>query len=254
MTRGLGTGRSSSGNCSPGSVEDPIRTSTWTPLSIRIEPPGGHDEHLRPPRPRPACRVLPGVEDAVERRQVVPRQRVVEGRVVFRPRTKIVALARRVDHRAGRGSAGPGARGADLDAILVEHRLGARAPRRRRRGRVEARVRGAESRQRARRHAPAAAGLVAGLAVEVHDRARARPARSRARSSHPLVVPDDRDARQLRSLLVERQHGQERLLRHLDRADLLHPLLALLLLLEQLALAGDVAAVALRRARPCAWP
>src|SRR5438046_483721 len=42
------------------------------------------------------------------------------------------------------------------------------------------------------------------------------------------------------------EHGEERLLRHLDRADLLHPFLSRLLLLEQLALAADVAAVALR--------
>src|SRR6266511_4430515 len=39
--------------------------------------------------------------------------------------------------------------------------------------------------------------------------------------------------------------GQEGLLRHLHPTDLLHALLAGLLLLEQLALAGDVAAVAL---------
>ena len=42
------------------------------------------------------------------------------------------------------------------------------------------------------------------------------------------------------------QRGDEGLLRHLDPADHLHPLLALLLLLQQLALAGDVTAVALR--------
>src|SRR5579884_3796487 len=47
--------------------------------------------------------------------------------------------------------------------------------------------------------------------------------------------------------LPKLQHRQERLLRHLDASHLLHPLLALLLLLEQLALAGDVAAVALGR-------
>src|SRR6266508_996439 len=45
-----------------------------------------------------------------------------------------------------------------------------------------------------------------------------------------------------RSALEDRQ---ECLLRHLDLADLLHAFLALLLLLEQLALARDVAAVAL---------
>src|SRR3954471_14614826 len=41
------------------------------------------------------------------------------------------------------------------------------------------------------------------------------------------------------------EHGQERLLGHLDPAHLLHALLARLLLLEQLALAAHVAAVAL---------
>src|SRR5438045_887997 len=46
--------------------------------------------------------------------------------------------------------------------------------------------------------------------------------------------------------LVHPQHGQEGLLRDVDAAHALHPLLAFLLLLEQLALAGDVAAVALR--------
>src|SRR5205809_880173 len=47
--------------------------------------------------------------------------------------------------------------------------------------------------------------------------------------------------------IVEVEHGEEGLLRHLDRADLLHPPLARLLLLEQLAFAADVAAVALRK-------
>src|SRR6266550_1540225 len=45
--------------------------------------------------------------------------------------------------------------------------------------------------------------------------------------------------------LVNLQDRQERLLRDLDRPHLLHPFLSLLLLLEQLALARDVAAVAL---------
>src|SRR5947207_12167740 len=40
------------------------------------------------------------------------------------------------------------------------------------------------------------------------------------------------------------QHREKRLLRDLDFPDALHPLLAFLLLLEQLALAADVAAVA----------
>jgi hypothetical protein len=45
---------------------------------------------------------------------------------------------------------------------------------------------------------------------------------------------------------IGRQGGDERLLRHLDPTDGLHPLLALLLLLQQLALARDVTAVTLR--------
>src|SRR5690606_396709 len=47
------------------------------------------------------------------------------------------------------------------------------------------------------------------------------------------------------SSIPDLQHRQERLLRDLDRANLLHPLLPLLLLLQQLPLPGDVAAVAL---------
>ena len=52
-------------------------------------------------------------------------------------------------------------------------------------------------------------------------------------------------ARSPRRVVAELQDGQERLLGHLDAPDLLHAPLALLLLLEQLALARDVAAVAL---------
>src|SRR5919106_1692424 len=48
------------------------------------------------------------------------------------------------------------------------------------------------------------------------------------------------------ALVVEVEDGEERLLRHLHAADLLHPLLAFLLPLEQFAFPGDVAAVALR--------
>src|SRR6185437_5632467 len=51
----------------------------------------------------------------------------------------------------------------------------------------------------------------------------------------------------LLAIAVHLQYGKERLLRNLDRAHLLHPPLALLLLLEELALPGDVAAVELRR-------
>src|SRR3954451_4271479 len=46
--------------------------------------------------------------------------------------------------------------------------------------------------------------------------------------------------------LVQVEHSQKRLLRSLAATDALHPLLALFLLLEQLSLTRDVAAVALR--------
>src|SRR5262249_17377926 len=49
------------------------------------------------------------------------------------------------------------------------------------------------------------------------------------------------------SRIVRLEYRQERLLRDLDLADLLHALLPLRLLGEKLALAGDVAAVAFRR-------
>src|SRR5680860_553442 len=49
----------------------------------------------------------------------------------------------------------------------------------------------------------------------------------------------------LRPSVAGGERGDERLLGDLDAADHLHPLLALLLLLQQLTLAGDVTAVAL---------
>src|SRR5215210_8356578 len=53
------------------------------------------------------------------------------------------------------------------------------------------------------------------------------------------------DTHRREQLVLEAQRGDERLLRDLDAADLLHAPLARLLLLEQFALAGHVAAVAL---------
>src|SRR6267142_3567891 len=46
-------------------------------------------------------------------------------------------------------------------------------------------------------------------------------------------------------VLIHLEDGEKRFLRNLDRADLLHALFPFFLLLEQLALARDVAAVAL---------
>src|SRR6266536_1694831 len=68
-------------------------------------------------------------------------------------------------------------------------------------------------------------------------RARPRTVRTRSASRAPSLALRD---------VVQVEHREEGLLRYLDRADLLHPLLARLLLLEQLALPRDVAAVALR--------
>ena len=50
-----------------------------------------------------------------------------------------------------------------------------------------------------------------------------------------------------RRSLIELQNGQERLLGHFDRSDLLHALLSFFLFFEQFALARDIAAVALCR-------
>src|SRR3954467_2651750 len=49
----------------------------------------------------------------------------------------------------------------------------------------------------------------------------------------------------LAAVVAQLEHRQERLLRDLDAPDLLHPLLALLLTLEELALPRDITAVAL---------
>src|SRR5260370_36817329 len=49
-----------------------------------------------------------------------------------------------------------------------------------------------------------------------------------------------------RSLQKKLEHRHESLLWNLDRTDPLHPLLSFLLLFQELAFAGDVAAVALR--------
>src|SRR5439155_3851553 len=78
-----------------------------------------------------------------------------------------------------------------------------------------------------------------------------RPDQRRRRSRSTGTAPS-RTARARRSrsrsrlLLAYLQRRDERFLRHLDAADVLHLALALFLFLEQLALARDVAAVALR--------
>ena len=78
------------------------------------------------------------------------------------------------------------------------------------------------------------------------ERADARLAVGRERGAAALADGSHLERHQrLAAPLPDVEHREERLLRHLDRADLLHALLALLLVLEQLALARDVAAVAL---------
>src|SRR5436190_7149616 len=79
-----------------------------------------------------------------------------------------------------------------------------------------------------------------------------------ASSAHTAPVTTSRSSRNkaklmglcspgLRSRAAPLQHREERLLRDFDRADLFHALLSFLLFFEQLALAGDVAAVAFRQ-------
>src|SRR5579875_3945717 len=58
-------------------------------------------------------------------------------------------------------------------------------------------------------------------------------------------VGRDRGPKRPARLLLQPERLDEGLLRDLHPTDVLHPLLALFLLLEELALAGDVAAVAL---------
>src|SRR5438270_790253 len=70
-----------------------------------------------------------------------------------------------------------------------------------------------------------------------------RPRRLRTPFAHAVC------ARRLRTpfySLVNLQYRQECLLRDLDRPDLLHPLFAFFLLLEQLPLSRDITAVTLR--------
>src|SRR3979411_1921717 len=67
----------------------------------------------------------------------------------------------------------------------------------------------------------------------------------RADSSRAAAAGSPRAA-VLLTLRSHLEHREERFLRDLDPADALHALLAFLLLFEQLPLAGDVAAIALR--------
>src|SRR5437870_1277037 len=87
------------------------------------------------------------------------------------------------------------------------------------------------------------------------SRSRSRPRgppRARARASCPppsasgRCCPGTRTGCARLLLLLQLEHREERLLRDLHAAQLLHPLLAFLLALEQLSLARHVAAVALR--------
>src|SRR5690242_13352890 len=73
------------------------------------------------------------------------------------------------------------------------------------------------------------------------------PCRAASASSRGVVSTTSPRNAVWMTRLVNLEHRQERFLRDLDRADLLHPFLSFFLLLEQLALARHVAAVALGR-------
>ena len=89
------------------------------------------------------------------------------------------------------------------------------------------------------RRSESACGVMACLALKSTECQRLLTGRAAPGSGRPP------GAGLLASVVTQAQRGDEGLLGHLDAPDVLHPLLALLLLLEQLALAGDVAAVAL---------
>src|ERR1700716_2466648 len=61
----------------------------------------------------------------------------------------------------------------------------------------------------------------------------------------PTATASRATAARKRRLLIKLQHRHERFLRYLDRADPLHPSLAFLLLLQQLAFTRDITAIAL---------
>src|SRR5215207_4907306 len=73
------------------------------------------------------------------------------------------------------------------------------------------------------------------------------PPRRSIRRTRERLICGIRGRRRLSYALLgsDLQHGEKCFLRNFDAADALHALLAFLLLLEQLALARDVAAVAL---------
>lgn len=73
----------------------------------------------------------------------------------------------------------------------------------------------------------------------------ARGRRTTKPPASPAALSDVADPVRIPGSAVHLEGGDERLLRDLDLAELAHALLALLLLVEELALAGDVAAVAL---------
>src|SRR5512141_859284 len=74
----------------------------------------------------------------------------------------------------------------------------------------------------------------------------ATPNASAYSRTFPFLDPDARIPSSAIISLLDLEYGQERLLGNLDGADLLHPLLPFLLLLQELQLPRDVAAVAFR--------
>ena len=156
------------------------------------EPAGRGHEHARAPRGDHGARIVARVEDAVEAGQLVPVQRVVDGRVSVRPVQQDRALAARLGQRRDAVLGLGAARDAQVAAVPRSTRSdsvgrGVVAERR-----DEARL-GAERRQRAGGHAPASRRLLERV-VQLHDRA-ALERLVQARVLHPLDVADDRDAR-----------------------------------------------------------
>src|SRR5438552_10343854 len=202
----------------------------------------------RPPT-APRCARGRGATRAIRRR------RRGDGSAASRSRSRCVL-------RRSRGGAirkpSPGQRGAPRTRRIRPCARYHRAPPRPTRAAVPRPRRGAHPARSARRPRRAAtprmsAPRTALLAVHA-SRATASPTsptrRSRRRRAGRLTRRAAWDARTGSSvtsrLVTDPEHGEEGLLRDLDRPHHFHALLALLLLLEELPLAGDVAAVALR--------
>ena len=211
------------------------------------EPARGRHDDARPPRGDQRAGIVARVEDAVELRQVVPVQRILDRGMVVHSMQQDGSLTARLGKGRDACLRPRAAPDAQVAAVATQHALRGLARRIATERRDEARL-GAERRQRPRGHAAAARGLLERV-VQLQDGA-ALERLVQAGMLDPLDVADDCDAGHARYLGLAPSPSSESTARNASCGTStvpidLHALLALLLLLEQLALARDVAAVAL---------